>query len=62
MGSDSDKGEKSEVLCDNKYPSAATSIKSRHEKLQIIDTTLLKCYLQVFGWALRELDYILKHS
>lgn len=55
VGSDSDKGEKSEVLCDNKYPSAATSIKSRHEKLQIIDTTLLKCYLQTNDTLVKSL-------
>lgn len=31
---------------DNKYSTAASGVKSRNEKLQIIDTTLLKCYLQ----------------
>lgn len=34
---------------DNKYSTSASGVKSRNEKLQIIDTTLLKCYLQVRG-------------
>ncbi|XP_045614549.1 vam6/Vps39-like protein [Procambarus clarkii] len=31
---------------DNKFSPSAASLKSRNEKLQIIDTTLLKCYVQ----------------
>ncbi|XP_071515409.1 vam6/Vps39-like protein [Panulirus ornatus] len=42
----SDSRLRTEDSTDSNFSSAAASLKSRNEKLQIIDTTLLKCYLQ----------------
>ncbi|KAG0702685.1 Vam6/Vps39-like protein [Chionoecetes opilio] len=45
-GSEGGGGAGARLEADSKYSTAVSGVKSRNEKLQIIDTTLLKCYLQ----------------